>query len=137
MEKLSKIFKGLFSPIEKEIVVKINEIIDYLNGNSGDGSYKVYTALLTQTGTDAPVAIILKNTLNVTPIWSRQNSGNYYFTLAGTFPSIKTGVLGSKKYINMEISSSDAIVVNTFDTDDITPMDDILSNTFIEIRVYN
>lgn len=30
--------------------------------------YKVYTALLTQTGTDAPVATVLENTLGGTPI---------------------------------------------------------------------
>ena len=32
--------------------------------------YKVYTALLTQTGTNAPVATVLENTLGGTPVWS-------------------------------------------------------------------
>lgn len=31
--------------------------------------YKVYTALLTQTGTNAPVATVLENTLGETPTW--------------------------------------------------------------------
>lgn len=45
MEKLSKIFKGLFSPTEKEIAIKTNEIIDYINDNPVPVvNYKVYTA---------------------------------------------------------------------------------------------
>jgi hypothetical protein len=37
----------------------------------------VYTALLSQSGTDAPEAIILENTLDETPVWSRDGAGQY------------------------------------------------------------
>ncbi len=38
---------------------------------AGGASYDVYTALLTQTGTDAPVATVLENTLGaVTVVWT-------------------------------------------------------------------
>lgn len=100
-------------------------------------NYKIYRALLNQSGTDAPVATVLENTLGGTVVWTRQSAGVYIGTLIAAFPVAKTGVLGSKKYINMERSSDDAVIVNTYDTDDVTPFDDILGNTYIEIIVYN
>ena len=51
---------------------------------------KVYKALLTQTGTDAPVATVLVNTLSGTPAWSRVSVGYYKLTLASEFTNDKT-----------------------------------------------
>jgi len=62
----------------------------------GDGSltvgYKVYTALLTQSGTSAPVANVLENTLGGTFVWSRTSAGLYLGTLTGVFIGNKTVV---------------------------------------------
>lgn len=52
--------------------------------------YKVYTALLTQTGTNAPVATVLENTLGGDIIWSYSNVGEYHGTLTGAFPQNHT-----------------------------------------------
>lgn len=60
-------------------------------------SYKVYTALLTQGGTNAPVATVLQNTLSGTITWSYSSVGTYQATLVGAFPSSKTFF-----YINSE-----------------------------------
>ncbi len=46
---------------------------------------KVYRALLTQSGTNPPVATVLENTLGGTPVWSRVAAGLYKLTLAGAF----------------------------------------------------
>lgn len=46
---------------------------------------KVYVALLSQSGTDAPVATILKNTLGGVPVWSYLDAGSYILTLTGAF----------------------------------------------------
>lgn len=46
--------------------------------------YDVYTALLTQTGTDAPVATVLENTLEFTPTWNYFESGKYGFNFPST-----------------------------------------------------
>ncbi len=54
---------------------------------------KVYRALLTQTGTDAPVATVLENTLGGTVVWTRDDTGLYTGTLAGAFPSATKTVL--------------------------------------------
>ena len=43
--------------------------------------YKVYTALLTQSGTDAPVATVLENTLGGTVVWIRSEAGAYTATI--------------------------------------------------------
>ena len=56
------------------------------------GGPKVYRALLTQTGTDAPVATVLENTLGGEVVWTRGLTGIYFGTLAGAFPSGKTYV---------------------------------------------
>lgn len=39
--------------------------------------YKIYTAVIRQIDTDAPEAIILENTLDETPVWSRDAAGLY------------------------------------------------------------
>ena len=62
-------------------------------------AYKVYTALLTQSGTSAPVATVLENTLSGTITWSYLSVGTYQATLVGAFPSSKTFF-----YINSEAS---------------------------------
>ena len=51
---------------------------------------RVYRALLTQTGTNAPVATVLENTLGGTVVWTRDSTGIYIGTLLGAFPSNKT-----------------------------------------------
>ena len=62
-------------------------------GNIGptgsSSSYKVYTAILSQSGTNAPSANILENTIgNI--VWSYSSAGNYLATLEGAFTSQKT-----------------------------------------------
>jgi hypothetical protein len=46
-------------------------------------NYKVYSVRLDQSGTNAPVATILENTLSGIPVWSRWSAGCYELTLAG------------------------------------------------------
>lgn len=57
------------------------------------GGVKEYVALLTQTGTNAPVATILKNTLGGVPVWTYSTVGTYLATLASAFTVNKTIVL--------------------------------------------
>ena len=52
--------------------------------------YKVYTALLTQSGTDAPVATVLENTLEGTVTWTYDDVGMYLATCSGCFTKNKT-----------------------------------------------
>jgi len=52
--------------------------------------YKVYTALLSQEGTDPPVATVLENTLSGTVTWSYSAANTYDATLTGAFTANKT-----------------------------------------------
>lgn len=53
---------------------------------------KLYVALLTQTGTDAPVATVLQNDLGGTVVFTYSGAGDYSGTLAGAFLAAKTVV---------------------------------------------
>jgi hypothetical protein len=66
--------------VNQELLVNGNPVLNY----------KKYVALLNQSGTDAPVATVLENTLGGEPVWTRVNDGQYTCTLAGAFPQNKT-----------------------------------------------
>jgi len=110
--------------------------------------YKVYTALLTQSGTSAPVATILQNTLGGTPVWSRSGVGTYAITLAGEFPINKTVCfltiqnndsdgrrLGSINYSGAPNANVRGFVIQNATTNSNT--DELAALSCIEIRVYN
>jgi hypothetical protein len=52
--------------------------IEDSGGGGGSSSYLVYTALLTQSGTDAPVATVLENTLGGAVALNYDGVGGYY-----------------------------------------------------------
>jgi len=102
--------------------------------NTSGGGYKSYLALLTQSGTAAPTAIELENTIG-SILWARISSGLYTATLSGAFPSGKTFVR-----INPSQVGSAAIALRFGDntiTVTTASADGILSLNPFEIRVYN
>jgi hypothetical protein len=68
-------------------VTASNVLTPVSNGAQG---VKRYVALLTQSGTDAPVATVLENSLGGTVVWTYVDVGEYYGTLSGAFPAAKT-----------------------------------------------
>lgn len=62
--------------------------------NANISTAKRYVAVLSQTGTNAPVATILENNLGGTPTWaySGLSDTRYTATLTGAFLSTKTAV---------------------------------------------
>ncbi len=69
------------------------QVVDLLTAENYDPRpYKVYTATLTQTGTNVPVAVVLENTLGGTVVWSRLGGPTYRATLVGAFTTGKTYV---------------------------------------------
>ncbi len=105
--------------------------------------YKVYAALLTQSGTSAPVATVLQNTLGGTVVWTRNDAGDYTGTLAGAFTAgkvaYKSEFIDTNNGTTWEILPIDVnsvqLITRLAPADGTT--DDALSGTFIEIRVYN
>ena len=104
--------------------------------------YKVYTALLTQTGTAAPTATVLENTLGGTIVWSYSIAGEYIGTLTGAFLNNKTFLTIKNNIHNTTVEYTSSIgridnnkVVIGSKTDSVAS--DGTLNASIEIRVYN
>ena len=104
---------------------------------AGGASYDVYTALLTQTGTDAPVATVLENTLGGTVVWTYETSGEYRGTLSGAFTASKTVLF--IQYISAAVAGAD-FSLTRYDDNTVRVRDgdgtDGLTARAIEIRVY-
>lgn len=113
--------------------------------NFGTSTYKVYTALLTQTSNNAPVATVLENTLGGTPTFTYIGIGVYQMTLNGSFNSSKTWVVGGSADVNagggdfatLDIRRLNDNIISLRTYDNFTGADNMLVNTSIEIRVYN
>ena len=83
----------LTDPSEFETNIKLI-FPGYAGGGAGfPAGTKMYTALLSQSGTDAPVATVLQNTLGGTVVWTYFDFGVYQGTLSSAFPASKTHVL--------------------------------------------
>lgn len=110
--------------------------------------YKKYVALLTQSGTDAPVATVLENTLGGDIFWSYDSLGSYIGTISNySFDYTKTvyfvgynqdNVGNPTPIISVGIGSS-IYIYTTIIQNDGTGIyaDNVLNTTPIEIRVYN
>lgn len=113
-------------------------------GTTG-AAYKVYTALLTQSSTNPPVATVLQNTLPETPNWIRAGGGDYgIISLGSIYDTSKTVIIlgpeqGSttKKFVIWSHAAG-IIEIKTFDntSGSYLAQDGLLLNTFVEIRLY-
>ncbi|MEW6129592.1 MAG: hypothetical protein AB1757_21305 [Acidobacteriota bacterium] len=120
----------------------LNRVYDEETGTlktSEVSEVKKYVALLTQTGTNAPVVTVLENTLGEI-VWSRFGAGVYKGTLNNAFPQNKTVLFtqnnseASNFYLALWLDLNTVIVeVINAGADSI---DDTLFNTPVEIRVY-
>lgn len=68
--------------------VSVQQILDEVPAPTAD--YLVYTAIVSQASTDAPTAIVLKNTLGGTVEYAYNASGNYQVTATGLLTVGKT-----------------------------------------------
>jgi len=103
--------------------------------NSYNLGYTVYTALLNQTGTAAPVATILQNTTGGTFTWTRQSAGNYTITASSALFTVnKTIAFGNQgnetnDYWRWNRTSNTTL--------DLILYDNRLINGSFEIRIYS
>ena len=138
-------------------VVDFNDLTDVPSSYSGQGGKvvqvkgdesglefgsvipKVYTALLSQTSTNAPVATVLENTLGGTVIWTRAGTGTFLATLNGVFIANKTisfiTTQGASAQLGVDVETSlpDQIIVTKMFGG---VLNDGLGLTSFEIRVY-
>lgn len=129
-----------------------NLVAENATGQSTARPFKVYKALLTQTGILDPVATVLENTLGGTVVWSRAAIGEYIGTLVGAFPDNKTslgngidnaGITILEDYANVQRTTITRVSANelkVLNLDSLTPgaagVDGIYSPAFISIEVY-
>lgn len=104
--------------------------------------YKVYTALLTQSGIEAPTALVLENTLGAIIEYTYISPGQYRVTASNIYTANKTIVfIGGGDQVtlpanyNYEIGSTSTIGLYT--KDGTTFSNDKLNNTSFEVRVYD
>ena len=110
-------------------------------------TYLLYTALISQSGTNAPTVTILENTLSAPIVWTRIDVGVYNGTLASPFLSNKTfaniNTSGQLTPLPMTLDvyhrrigriADNIIQIITGDAVDYA--DGLLDFTEIEIRVY-
>ncbi len=108
--------------------------------------YKIYRALLTQSGTDAPVATVLENSLGGTVVWNYSSAGTYTATLSGGFTVNKTGLapVGNLNVsfltANADFRRTDAntltLITSSLDGFSATPADDMLTGVLVQVYVY-
>ena len=103
-------------------------------------AYRVYTARLTQSGTNAPVATVLENTLGGTVTFEYTGPGLYNAVLAGAFTINKTTAMlwgGTSSQLFKAFSTTvDRVVLGTYNTAGVVANDQ-MGITTLEIRVYN
>jgi hypothetical protein len=161
VNKLSnkKRFVGIsLLPTVKDVAKKLNELIDWVNGNPvTQPSYVAYAAYLNQSGTNAPVERDIADNSSTALVddiggtWSYSNTGEYLYTKVGAFTSAKTAIIIPPNVINTgadvivfgELIDADTIKISTGKLSQFaTPSPFTLGNgylylQFIEIRVYN
>ena len=118
-------------------------ISDSIATVGGGSSYSVYTALLSQSGTSAPTATVLQNTLSGSITWTRSEAGFYVgaltsgFTLNKTWLSVtidKQNQADSETYAYLGWSGSDEVILRIEDSSH--TLVDQFNRASIEIRVY-
>lgn len=101
---------------------------------------KIYTALLTQTSTNAPLATIMANTIGEI-VWTRTSAGIYVGTLTAAFTENKTyftitdnlNDYKAMAFTTVDIGENYVTIETSYDY---VAQDNQLSKTPIEIRVY-
>jgi len=116
-----------------------------------EATYKVYTAIISQTGTNAPVVeTLLENTLGGTVTFSYSGVGEYYvnssnlFTGAGSIGAAnKTAIIispgrrtGNLCVYGTTLGGPSVLVIYTYNNSG-TSTNGIMTSTLLEIRVYN
>lgn len=150
--------QGSAGTILKESTSEITQYLGKLDASAISGSFgsisnsgkyngiKVYRATITQTGTAAPVATVLENSLGATPTWARTGVGTYTVSTSALFTSAKTATTftqstsssGGFHLGTVEWATTSQIILRTVDDAQVGGLADAIINggSNIEILVY-
>jgi hypothetical protein len=102
---------------------------------------KIYTALISQSGTSDPTAAVLGTNEIGAIVWTRNSTGNYTGTLSSTFINNKTWAIVQKSdmsggAVNAALSRASDNALTLIVTDNAGSPTDGLTNLSIEVRLY-
>lgn len=110
---------------------------DEVSGWTGTGGYRSYVALVSQSGTSAPIKTVLFNNLDHEMYFEYNTQGSYYLKspdntfVEDTFVMMSAGKTGTDIFSH-EYIDSQTIEIKTSSGDN-----DVMSKVCIEVRVYN
>jgi hypothetical protein len=148
INNINEVINNARNNTEVSLDIVLNNLIS-LGGSSGSTDsrpYKVYTAILNQTGTNAPVATVLENTLNLEGTYTRYGEmfpGVYYGQFNQDLPLGRTVIFTSN---NNEVVKDVVVNCITYGSEflDIYAAsgstggaDNLIKNCSIEIRVFD
>jgi hypothetical protein len=107
--------------------------------------YRVFIVLLSQSGTSAPtISSVLQNTLGENPTFTYNATGNYSMIFNNSYVNLKMFVvIGSPLPTPsaiakaLVVNASPSNTINIYTSQSGSGHDDLLTNTTLEIRVYN
>lgn len=123
--------------VGSSVRTKLNLLITEYNTQT---AVKRYRALINQSGSSAPVATVLENTLGGTVVWARSGAGDYNGTLTGAFPGSKVLIfcqLRDTSLGNYSVGlsqSTNSVGITTAASG--SPSDGILDDANLEILVF-
>ena len=126
---------------EKNPLFMDAKMVKYVNSTV---SYDIYTALLTTNGTASPTAIVLENTIGGNITWSYGGLGIYLGTSSGLFSENSSTIIvgngswdGGSGYIKAGFDGTSSIIIANHDFTGNNIDTNALTNTLVEIKVYN
>lgn len=114
----------------------------WVNNTSSESGYRSYVALMSQSGTDNPTAIILENSLGDIE-WQYDSIGIYFASLPNSFPLEKTFIMTPTSGFDTEVLNGGGGDPYTLARQDDNTLvlsatgDGRLNYSPIEIRIYN
>lgn len=131
----------------KDILVHLVDTADNAQDPSGSSfkgtledvqGWKEYIATVSQVGTGAPTANVLKNELIGLPVWAYVSAGVYTLTFTAAFPTGKTAVwvtgTSASAFYNYTLTSANQITFRTQLTTG--PNNGLMDGTSINIKVF-
>jgi len=121
----------------------VNGVLNIPNYTQEPLGYRMYNALITQTGTNAPTALVLGDDINGTIAFARTGVGVYTCTITGvdTFSNAYYSLtdnrfsLADGNYMVINRTSPSVLTITTFKNS--LASDVLLSGTPLEIKIFD
>jgi hypothetical protein len=118
----------------------VNALYNYISENIHPEGKKVYKAILSQSGTGNPTAIVLENTTGVTITFTRSVDGTYSITASSPLFNSSTGISISNPELGTvaRVAYTNTTTLSMFTAELLTGnlIDGGLAGTLLTIEIY-